>query len=74
VADILKKRKAEQAEWEAHVEEHGYPEEEQAAYGEYDEYGEYTEYAQPGSPAPEAPEGGYYEGEGGYAEEDRYGY
>jgi hypothetical protein len=59
-----KKRKAEaeaaEAEWEAHVAEHGYPEE--GGYGD-GYYGE--EYAA---------EGGYYEGEGGHYEDDRYGY
>jgi len=55
------KKAQEEAEWDAHVAEHGYPE--QGGYGQAygGEQGEY--------PA----EGGYYEGEGHY-EEDRYGY
>lgn len=49
------------AEWEAHVAEHGYPEQDGYGGAYAGEQGEY--------PA----EGGYYEGEGQY-EEDRYGY
>ena len=55
------KKAQEEAEWEAHVAEHGYPE--QGGYG-----GAYGG-EQGGYPA----EGGYYEGEGNI-EEDRYGY
>lgn len=74
IAQMLKKRKEEQAEWEAHVAEHGYPEEEAGVYDEYGEYGQVDEYGRPVGPAPEEYPGGYYEGEGGHYEDDRYGY
>ncbi len=68
IMDYNKKRKEKQAEWDAYVEEHGYPPEE-AGYAE----GYYGEgYAAEGYDEGYQ-EGGYYEGEG-YYEEDRYGY
>ena len=60
------RRAKEEAEWEAYVDEHGYPPEE--AYGE-GYYGD--EYA--AEPEGGYYEGGYYEGEGHY-EDDGYGY
>jgi hypothetical protein len=64
VRDSRDKREREEAEWEAYVAEHGYPEEGGYAGG-YDEAGAEGGYY--------GAEGGYYEGEG-YYEEDRYGY
>ncbi|NIP34168.1 MAG: hypothetical protein GWN18_04505, partial [Thermoplasmata archaeon] len=70
VYDWNKKRKAKQAEWEAYVEEHGYPEEEGYGAGFYGEGYNAEGYGVEGEGQYE---GGYYEGEG-YYEEDRYGY
>lgn len=68
VYDWNKKRKEKQAEWDAYVDEHGYPPEEEGYAEGY--YGE--EYAAQGYDEGQY-EGGYYEGDG-YRDEDRYAY
>jgi hypothetical protein len=66
--DRKERQAKEEAEWEAHVAEHGYPEEGGYADGYYDDGTPIHGYA------PDGTDEGYYEGEGVAYGDDRYGY